>query len=80
MRPTGSRPRSLRGLAFDTAFDEEFTHIPTAAKAFSDSLVALQVRHVFEVYDGDHRSRMRERMATRILPWIDARLVHSEED
>ena len=41
---------------------------------------ALEVPHVFEVYDGDHRNRMRERMATRILPWIDARLVHSEED
>jgi S-formylglutathione hydrolase FrmB len=67
--------RSLRGLALDTAFDDEFAHIPRAAKAFSDSLVALEVPHVFEVYEGDHRNRMRERMATRILPWIDARLV-----
>jgi len=66
--------RSLRGLAFDTAFGDEFAHIPTAAKAFSDSLVALEVPHVFEIYEGDHRNRMRERMATRILPWIDARL------
>jgi S-formylglutathione hydrolase FrmB len=67
--------RSLRGLALDTAFDDEFAHIPTAAKAFSDSLVALEVPHVFEVYEGDHRNRMRERMATRILPWVDARLA-----
>jgi hypothetical protein len=68
--------RSLRGLAFDTAFDDEFAHIPTAAKAFSDTLTALEVPHVFEVYEGDHRNRMRERMATKILPWIDARLAH----
>ena len=66
--------RSLHGLAFDTAFDDEFRHIPAAAKAFSDSLVALEVPHLFEVYEGDHRNRMRERMATVILPWISERL------
>jgi S-formylglutathione hydrolase FrmB len=66
--------QSLRGLALDTAFDDEFAHIPPATKAFSDSLVALEVPHVYELYEGDHRNRMRERMATRILPWIDARL------
>lgn len=49
---------------------------PIATKAFSDSLEALEVPHVYEVYAGDHRNRMRERMATRILPWIDARLEH----
>jgi S-formylglutathione hydrolase FrmB len=67
--------QSLRGLAFDTAFDDEFAHIPLATKAFSDSLVALEVPHVYELYEGDHRNRMRERMATRVLPWIDARLA-----
>jgi S-formylglutathione hydrolase FrmB len=67
--------QSLRGLALDTAFDDEFAHIPPATKAFSDSLVALEVPHVYELYEGDHRNRMRERMATRILPWIDAHLA-----
>jgi S-formylglutathione hydrolase FrmB len=66
--------QSLRGLAFDTAFDDEFAHIPPATKAFSDSLVTLEVPHIYELYEGDHRNRMRERLATRILPWIDARL------
>ncbi|MGH7556391.1 MAG: alpha/beta hydrolase [Gemmatimonadota bacterium] len=66
--------KSLQGLAFDTAFDDEYAHIPPATKAFSDSLVALEVPHLYEVYAGDHRNRMRVRMATRILPWIDARL------
>ncbi|HET6362832.1 MAG TPA: alpha/beta hydrolase-fold protein [Gemmatimonadota bacterium] len=68
--------RSLRGLAFDTAFDDEFAHIPLATKTFSDSLEALEVPHLYEVYAGDHRNRMRERLATKILPWIDARLQH----
>jgi S-formylglutathione hydrolase FrmB len=72
--------RSLRGLAFDTAFDDEFAHIPIATKAFSDSLEALEIPHVYEVYAGDHRNRMRERLATKILPWIDARLEHGGRD
>ena len=67
--------RSLRGLGFDTAFDDQFHHIPIATKAFSDSLEALEIPHVYEVYQGDHRNRMRERMATKILPWVDARLA-----
>ncbi len=70
----GEALESLRGLAFDLAFADQFAHIPPATKAFSDSLVALEVPHLFEVYAGDHRNRMRMRMATRILPWIDARL------
>ena len=65
---------SLKGLAFDSAFDDQFVHIPLSTAAFSDSLEALEVPHVYEVYEGDHRNRMRERMATTILPWIDARL------
>lgn len=66
--------RSLKGLAFDTAFDDEFVHIPLSTAAFSDSLEAYEVPHVYEVYSGDHRNRMRERMATVILPWISERL------
>jgi S-formylglutathione hydrolase FrmB len=66
--------RSLEGLAFDTAFDDEFVHIPLSTAAFSDSLDAYGVPHVYEVYAGDHRNRMRERMATVILPWISERL------
>jgi len=67
--------RSLRGLAFDSAFDDEYGHIPLATKAFSDTLEALEVPHLYEVYEGDHRDRMRERMARTILPWVDERLA-----
>ena len=70
--------RSLRGLAFDAAFNDEFGHILPSTRALSDSLIAHEVPHLYEVYEGDHRNRMRERMATRILPWIAERL--SAED
>ena len=57
----------------DRAFDDEFVHIPLSTAAFADSLEAYRVPHVYEVYSGDHRNRMRERMATVILPWISER-------
>lgn len=68
--------RSLRGLALDSAFGDQFPHIIEGARAFSDSLEALGVPHLYEVYDGDHRNRMAERLPGRVLPWIDARLAH----
>lgn len=71
--------RRLHGLAMDVAFDDQFTHIPKATIAFSDSLTALEVPHVFEAYEGDHRNRMSERLPGRVLPWVDARLDHGEE-
>ncbi|MDX1624104.1 MAG: alpha/beta hydrolase-fold protein [Gemmatimonadota bacterium] len=67
---------ALRGLAFDTAYGDEFAHIPVGTRAFSDTLEALGVAHVYEMYEGDHRNRMSERLPGRVLPWIDARLVH----
>lgn len=70
--------RSLRGLAFDSVFDDEFAHILPSTQALSDSLVVHDVPHRYEVYEGDHRNRMRERMATVILPWISEKLAGEE--
>lgn len=66
--------RRLEGLAFDSGYEDQYEHIPAGTTALSDTLVALRVPHVFEMYDGDHRNRMRERMAAVVLPWIDERL------
>ncbi len=71
--------RSLRGYAFDTAFSDEFRHIPAATKAFSDTLEALRVPHLYEVYEGDHRNQMDERLPGRVLPWVDAWLEHAAD-
>lgn len=70
--------RRLRGLRFDTAFEDEFTHIPPGAQMLADTLAALGVPHVFEMYEGDHRSRMRERMTTLVLPYFSSVLVGQE--
>lgn len=68
--------KRLRGFAFDDGYADQFPHIPRAVHAFSDSLFALGVPHVFEMYAGDHRDRIGERLPGRILPWLDARLAH----
>lgn len=71
--------KRLRGLGLDSSFGDEFSHIPLSAEVFSDTLVALEVPHVYDVYQGDHRNRMSERLPGRILPWIDALLSHEGE-
>ena len=67
----------LRGLRFDTAWDDEFTHIPITVRAFARKLDELGVKFRFEEYNGDHRNRMwgREgRLYTEVLPYFSALL------
>lgn len=65
--------KKLRGLRFDSAFVDEYAHIPATSKAFSDTLMAHGVRHRFEMYNGDHRNRLWGRMGRLywdFLPWF----------
>jgi hypothetical protein len=38
------------------------------------SLTRLGVKHVFETYEGDHTSRVRERFETKVLPFFSQNL------
>ena len=50
-------------------YGEEFSHIRITSRMFSDELAQRGIPHVFEVYrDGDHSSKVRERIETRLLP------------
>ncbi len=63
----------LRSLRFDSAFEESFTHIPLTSRELSRVLTELGVEHTFEMYNGDHRSRLwgREgRLYTEVLPYF----------
>jgi hypothetical protein len=65
--------KALRGLRFDSAFTDEFTHIPVTTRALSAALDAAGVAHIFEMYDGDHRNRLwgpEGRIATVALPYF----------
>lgn len=63
----------LRGLRFDSGYEDEFTHIPPTARALSTALTARGIDHVFEEYNGDHRNRLwgrNGRIATEVLPYF----------
>ena len=65
--------RRLRGLRFDSGYEDEFTHIPPTNKALSAALSARGIEHVFEEYNGDHRNRMMGRtgrLANEIMPYF----------
>jgi S-formylglutathione hydrolase FrmB len=69
----GANLSRLRGLKFDSGYEDEFTHIPPTARAFSAALTARGIGHVFEEYNGDHRNRLwgrAGRFATEIFPYF----------
>ena len=65
--------RQLRGLKFDSGYEDEFKHIPPTSRALSAALTKLGIDHVFEEYNGDHRNRMmgrNGRLANEIFPYF----------
>ena len=70
----------LHGLRFDSAFTDEFSHIPPTTRAFSEALTEKGVPHVFEMYNGDHRNRLwgrQGRLYMEVLPYF-SRLLEAE--
>ena len=71
----------LRGIRFDSGYEDQFTHIPPTARALSTALTARGIDHVFEEYNGDHRNRFwgrNGRIATELFPYF-WRLLDSQE-
>lgn len=65
--------KKLRGIRFDSGYEDEFTHIPPTSRALSAKLTEQNINHIFEEYNGDHRNRMwgrTGRMASEILPYF----------
>jgi enterochelin esterase-like enzyme len=62
--------KGLRGLRIDAGMSDQYAHIPIATRAFSQRLADLNVAHVFELYDGDHRNRLGPRMSAVVLPFF----------
>jgi S-formylglutathione hydrolase FrmB len=77
--PYKSNLLKLRGLRFDTAWEDEFTHIPITARAFAHKLTEMDVPFTFEEYNGNHRNRMwgrTGRLYTEVLPYFWLLLNH----
>ena len=71
--------RKLRGLHFETAWEDEYRHIPLATRALSHVLTSMGIEHTFEEYNGDHRNRRwgrSGRLYTTLLPYFWFLLEH----
>lgn len=65
--------RKLRGLRFDSGYEDEFRFIPVNSRRLSAELTVNGVEHTFEEYNGDHRNRLwgrHGRLYTEIFPWL----------
>ena len=63
----------LRGIRFDSGYEDEFQFIPPNSRALSRELTNNGIDHIFEEYNGDHRNRLpgkRGRMVTEVLPYF----------
>lgn len=71
---------ALRGIFLDYGQNEQFTHIRIATALFSKSLAERGIPHTFEIYaGGDHRSKVKERLETRVFGFFSEKLDFSEQ-
>ena len=66
--------RSLRGLGMDVGIGDQFLHIPAGTLEFSQQLGEERIPHVLELYAGDHRQSVGQRLESFILPWVVERM------
>lgn len=63
----------LRGIAFDAGTQEP--SIQNSNRQFAEALKRNRIEHTFEVFEGGHTDKARERIETRMLPFFSRTLV-----
>lgn len=66
--------RSMRAIAIDIGDQDPFTPIN---RQLGEALTRLAVPHTFEVYEGDHGNRIRQRFESHVLPLFSRHLAAS---
>lgn len=69
----------LRGMKFDSGYEDEYKFIPINSRTFSKKLTELGIPHIFEEYNGDHRNRLwglNGRIYSELLPFISDHMEH----
>ncbi|MCM3903245.1 MAG: esterase family protein [Pyrinomonadaceae bacterium] len=64
----------LRGIFIDYGVKEEFSHVRIASQLFSKALAEQSIPHIFEVYEGNHGNKIRQRVETRVLQFFSNKL------
>jgi S-formylglutathione hydrolase FrmB len=62
--------QQLKAIQFDCGISDQFVGMLEANRLFSQALTTAGIPHRFEEYDGDHNSRIRERLETKVLPFF----------
>jgi S-formylglutathione hydrolase FrmB len=71
-----SNLQQLHAIAFD-AGTKEAGGILDSSQYFADMLKRMQVQYSFEIFDGGHNDKLRERIETKILPFFSKTLVNN---
>lgn len=66
---------ALGGIALDVAAQDENAWIPRGCAYLDAQLTAAGVAHEYEVFDGTHSGRLRERILTAMLDFFDDHLA-----
>jgi hypothetical protein len=64
--------KSMRAIALDIGDRDPFV---ITNRQLADALTRLDVPHTFEVYEGDHGNRLRERFEMHVLPFFSRHLT-----
>lgn len=65
----------LHGIFLDYGEKEQFSHIRKGVQSLSKALAERNIPHEFEIYpDGDHGSRIRQRLEARVFEFFNERL------
>jgi S-formylglutathione hydrolase FrmB len=67
--------RQMKGLFIDYGLSDQFPHIPLSTAAFSQALLDARVPHTLDVYGGDHRRAVNERLESKVFPFFAATLA-----
>lgn len=62
----------MRAITLDYGTADQFAHIAVTTPQFSRELARLRIPHRLDVYDGDHREKIPERLRTHVLPFFAA--------
>jgi len=65
--------KSMRAIAIDVGDRDPFVG---TNRQLSEALTRLDVANTFEVYEGDHGNRVRERFETKVLPFFSQLLTN----
>jgi hypothetical protein len=66
---------TMRGFRFAVGAHDHLQHIPLGNRAFSKILADRAIPHVFDEYDTDHASSVREWLETKVLPFFSETLA-----